>query len=234
MHHLLAALGWTATMARDGFEALEILETTTFDLVIMDCQLPGMDGLETTRKIRSNENGPVRVPIVALTAHAMQGDRIRCLAAGMDDYITKPVTPAALRQILERWRPARPGDQDGEPKLEAILNEDLALVQLGGEESLLNELIELFLRNWPELRDRLYASVDPLDLATIASTAHRIKGGASTIAAERVRSIASALEVWQAHGEPEGIRNSIETLEEAVAELAAVLGDRTRGDLSLS
>lgn len=229
-HHFLTALGWTATTACDGFEALEILDTGTFDLVLMDCQMPGMDGFETTRKIRSNGRGLDRVPIVALTAHAMQGDRSRCLAAGMDDYLTKPVTPADLKQVLERWRPAKTSDEE----VEAILNEELALQQLGGEESLLNELIELFLTNWPELRDRLYASLDPLDLATVTSTAHRIKGGASTIAAERVRSIASSLEVRQAAGEPEEIRKSVVALEAAVAELAVVLGDRIRSEPGLS
>lgn len=233
-HHLLAALGWTPTTACDGFEALEILESDTFDLVFMDCQMPGMDGFETTRKIRNLGLGLDWVPIVALTAHAMKGDRSRCLAAGMDDYITKPVTPAALSDILDRWAPSTPGEPDGDTKLEAILNEDLALEQVGDDESLLNELIELFLSTWPESRDRLYSSLVPLDLATVARTAHRIKGGASTIAAERVRSIANTLEVWPEPAEPEGIRKSVEALEEAVAEVALALAERTREQPSLS
>jgi len=102
---LLEKLGLRADAVEDGREALKALESTSYSLVLMDVQMPVMDGLEATRAIRSSEaeaSGP-RVPVVAMTAHAMKGDRERCLEAGMDDYISKPIRPKILKEKLERW-----------------------------------------------------------------------------------------------------------------------------------
>ena len=97
---LLRKLGYSCEVANDGLEALKALESRAFDLVLMDCQMPECDGYEATRKIRQLGN---RVPVIAMTANAMSGDRERCLAAGMDDFLTKPVTPAALGGALDKW-----------------------------------------------------------------------------------------------------------------------------------
>ena len=101
---LLEKLGCCVSMAPDGFSALKMFESSRFDLVFMDCQMPDMDGYETTTRLR-REEAPTghHTPIVALTAHAMPGDRERCLAAGMDDYVDKPVTMMKLRGVIDRW-----------------------------------------------------------------------------------------------------------------------------------
>jgi CheY-like chemotaxis protein len=103
---MLEKLGCVAHFAGDGRDALAALETGAFDLVLMDCQMPRLDGYGASIEIRKREAGLARVPIVALTANAMQGDRERCLAAGMDDFLSKPLTLEALAAALAQWLPA--------------------------------------------------------------------------------------------------------------------------------
>jgi CheY-like chemotaxis protein len=101
--HELAALGYEVVAVNNGLEALEALEDDAFDLVLMDCQMPELDGYEASRRIRASPGELRRIPIVALTAHALKEDLERCLAAGMNDTITKPFREDVLRQKLERW-----------------------------------------------------------------------------------------------------------------------------------
>ncbi len=106
---ILKNLGFTADVAENGLEALEALERRSYDGVLMDCQMPGMDGYDATRGLRAAEaasGSTRRTPVVAMTAAAVEGERERCLAAGMDDYLSKPVTPAALDAVLTQWVPA--------------------------------------------------------------------------------------------------------------------------------
>jgi CheY-like chemotaxis protein len=97
---LLRKLGYTCDVAADGLEVLRAFEVRRYDLILMDCQMPELDGYETTRRLRHVGS---RIPIVAMTANAMSGDRERCLEAGMDDFVTKPVSPAALEAALQHW-----------------------------------------------------------------------------------------------------------------------------------
>jgi CheY-like chemotaxis protein len=103
---LLAKLGHRADAVRNGLEAVKAVEAGAYDLVIMDCQMPELDGFEATRRIRRLPAACAKVPIVALTANAMQGDRERCLEVGMNDYVTKPVDVGRLAAALQRWLPA--------------------------------------------------------------------------------------------------------------------------------
>ncbi|MGD1052131.1 MAG: response regulator, partial [Solirubrobacteraceae bacterium] len=92
-----------AHVVNDGREALQALSTQRYDAVLMDCQMPDIDGYEATRELRRRENGSRHTPVIAMTAHAMTGDRERCLDAGMDDYIAKPVRSQTLNEVLSRW-----------------------------------------------------------------------------------------------------------------------------------
>ena len=100
---MVETLGWNADLASDGREVLALLAETRYDLILMDVQMPELDGLETTRLIRAGTDSGPRLPIVAVTAEAMAGDRERCLAAGMDDYLSKPMRLEDLRVVLQRW-----------------------------------------------------------------------------------------------------------------------------------
>jgi CheY-like chemotaxis protein len=101
--HQLQDLGYRVDPVADGREVLAALERERYDLVLMDCQMPELDGYETTRRIRRREGGEERIPVIALTAHAMKGDREKCIAAGMDDYLSKPYRKETLDLVLSRW-----------------------------------------------------------------------------------------------------------------------------------
>jgi CheY-like chemotaxis protein len=105
---MLQKIGCHADVATNGEEAVARCRTQRYDLVFMDCQMPGMDGFEATAAIRAEETESKRTPIVAMTAHAMPSDRERCLAAGMDDYLTKPISVEQLRAMIARWREHAP------------------------------------------------------------------------------------------------------------------------------
>jgi len=100
---MVERLGYRADVANNGVEAVTILQRVQYDAVLMDCQMPEMDGYEATRRIRSDEDAGRHVPIIAMTAAALAGDRERCLAAGMDDYLSKPVKLHVVAALLERW-----------------------------------------------------------------------------------------------------------------------------------
>jgi two-component system sensor histidine kinase/response regulator len=105
---MLERIGCAVTVAGDGLKALAALEVGSFDLILMDCQMPELDGYQATRRIREREQregSGRRIPIVALTGHAMEENRAQCLAAGMDDHLSKPMTRAQLKEVLERWLP---------------------------------------------------------------------------------------------------------------------------------
>ncbi len=112
---VLDKIGYSAEVVSNGQEALEAVRRRRYDLVLMDCQMPQLDGLEATRRIRREEGSRARIPIVALTANALTGERERCLSAGMDDYLSKPFMPEDLAAIVKRWLAPRdlPADEDG-------------------------------------------------------------------------------------------------------------------------
>jgi CheY-like chemotaxis protein len=107
---MVERMGWRVDLATNGLEAVAAVRRTEYDLVLMDCQMPEMDGFDATREIRKLGGRRAGVPIVAMTASAMQGDRERCLDTGMDDYISKPVAREELERVLERYRPEASSD----------------------------------------------------------------------------------------------------------------------------
>ncbi len=190
---LLTRRGHEVAVARNGIEALAALDARAFDLVLMDLQMPGMGGLEATAAIRVREHGTgARVRIVAMTAHAMKGDRERCLAAGMDDYLAKPFEPQALFDVVERTTSGTAASGVA-PRHGPIDTADL-LRRLGGDENLMREVIALFTVELPGRLAAVHAAADQRDAEQLRMAAHALKGMAGNLSASEVVEAAAALE----------------------------------------
>ncbi|MCX6568099.1 MAG: PAS domain S-box protein [Candidatus Aminicenantes bacterium] len=203
---LLEKLGFHADAVADGRQAVEALETRSYDIVLMDVQMPVMDGFEATRAIRSGaaKVPNPRIPIIAMTAHAMKSDRERCLEEGMDDYISKPIAPQALAEALEKWaapaperssaavRPARKA-----PTPSAVLpifDRRALLARLMGDAKLVKEILAGFLSDMPLQISALRGSIDKADAGAAGSRAHAIKGAAANVGGLALSAAASDLE----------------------------------------
>jgi signal transduction histidine kinase/CheY-like chemotaxis protein len=189
---LLARRGHAATVVESGVEALSALARQSFDLVLMDIQMPGMGGIEATLAIRAREResgGHLR--IVAMTAHATVGDRERCLAAGMDDYLTKPIDAKRLYAVIEQQAVAAPPP---EPADLPVFNRADVLQRLDGDADLLREVIGLFLDDCPKLVDSMRLAVAAGNGKALKTAAHRLKGSAGNLALARLSESARALE----------------------------------------
>jgi len=171
----LRKLGHEVVVAGNGQEVLDALARDRFDLVFIDVQMPVLDGLEATAQIRRREQGGAsrRVPVIGLTAHAMKGDREQALAAGMDDYLTKPLRLDDLAVMVEKWTPKPAG---GEERQSAPFDDGKLLDSLGGDESALERLINLFLETTPPLMAEVRRAAAAGDAALLLRSAHTLKG----------------------------------------------------------
>jgi len=190
---LLQARGHRVQVCANGQEAIAALETSRFDLVLIDLQMPVMGGLEATAIIRERERatgGHVRM--VAMTAHAMTGDRERCLAAGMDDYLTKPIDPSLLFAIVEQVAPEA---RDRRPAAaDSVIDDDDLLARVGGDAALAHEVLTLFAEDSPARLAAVDTAVAEHDLSGLRRAAHAIKGAAATIGARDLAAAAANLE----------------------------------------
>jgi CheY-like chemotaxis protein/HPt (histidine-containing phosphotransfer) domain-containing protein len=196
---MLAKLGHRADVVGNGREAVDAVEALAYDLVLMDCQMPEMDGFEATRAIRERERpGAPRVAIVALTASAMPGDRERCLAAGMDDYLAKPVTRQALQAMVDRWLSAAPapaGDPAaGDPGVDPELVAELRELAEGEGPAFLTGLLGSFVAEGRKRVEALRETVKGDDRRAVLQLAHALKGSAANLGACRLASLSGGLE----------------------------------------
>jgi PAS domain S-box-containing protein len=222
---LLERAGHTVTVAGDGREAVQLLAERPFDLVLMDVEMPEMGGFEATALIRGQERATGRhVPIIAMTAHAMKGDRERCLAAGMDGYVSKPVRPDELGQAIDAVLPPAPAppaapDVDGA----ALLDRTEALRRVAGDARLLRELVGLFLGDCPRLLDALRAALARGDAGQVRIAAHTLKGSLLCFAAGPAALAAQHLEALAARGDLTGAADAADALTREIDRLRPVL-----------
>lgn len=198
----LEHLNCQLTVASSGEDALQVLAREDFAIVFMDCQMPGMDGYETTRKIRKSEAKTGKhIPILAMTANAMEGDREKCIAAGMDDYITKPFNPEALKNMVDKWLNYAASKQEDVQVKVAVLNYETFRSRFN--EAQAKQLLTVFLADTEQKLKDLEAPVASADCDKTAKIAHGVKGAASMIFAEALALSAKALEEAGKAGSPE-------------------------------
>ena len=184
----LHKLGYKADAVTNGAEAIDSIQHERYDLVLMDCAMPVMDGFEATRRIRG-ANQP-NIPIIAVTANAMPADRDRCLSEGMNDYLAKPVDLGELADMLAKWLPASGAGE----RTKAIFNVEPLLRRLMGDRQLAGILLKGFLEDVPSQLDNLRKRLDEADGPGARSQAHTLEGAAATVSAEGLQAIALAME----------------------------------------
>ena len=197
------SLGCEVDVAEDGARALEILGNARYDAILMDCQMPRMDGFAATRAIRLAEQGGARTPIVALTANAMEGDREACLAAGMDDYLPKPFDRDQLGTVLARWLPKTPaGADEPVPEVldETVLDGIRALNRARGD-VIVARVVSAYLATAPGQIEEIRASLDGGDVEALRFVAHALKSSSGNVGARGLRELARGLEEAARAGE---------------------------------
>jgi CheY-like chemotaxis protein/HPt (histidine-containing phosphotransfer) domain-containing protein len=229
---LLDQLGFRADVVGDGREAVAAAEQGDYAAVLMDCQMPELDGYEATAEIRRREGEGRHLAIIAMTANSMAEDRERCLAAGMDDYVSKPIRPQLLAEALRRHieiaataAPSRrPMEIAGELIDPATLIE---LRELHGDG--LRELLELYLDDVASQMPRLVEAIEQGALESVALTAHRLKGSSLAVGAQLVSAIAAELEIRAKAGERDSAGELARSLERAVSDTGATLRAESGG-----
>jgi signal transduction histidine kinase/CheY-like chemotaxis protein/HPt (histidine-containing phosphotransfer) domain-containing protein len=232
---ILGIEGHEVTLAKNGREAIEVLQNGKFDIVLMDVQMPEMDGYQATAAIRALERHTGRhIPVIAMTAHAMKGDREKCLAAGMDDYISKPIRVANLQKVLrsvqlDEREPAcivtaevPPSEVLREDSPE-FYDKDEARRQCLGNDALLKRVVQSFLDSIPLSRQVLRTAAANGDLNALAKAAHALKGAAGSIVAKRCHKAALAVERTAKDGNLERSKKVLEILWQELDTLEALL-----------
>ena len=230
---LLEKRNCTVEVAKNGREILEAVKRGTFDVILMDLQMPELDGLEATVAIRHEERFTRRhVPIVAVTAHAMKGDRERCLAAGMDGYIAKPIQSKELYAEIERVTAALAKETAKTATVNAVFDEQTLRERVDHSESLLRELVKLFQADHQRLLGELRGAINAQDACTVERAAHALRGAAAAFAAEPASRAALRLEILGREKRMSEARQAYDLLEretEKLEKALTTLVERSRG-----
>jgi len=251
VRHMLALLGCSIEIAADGTLVVEAAQKGEYDLIFMDCQMPRLDGFAATRMIRSREAalGLEPRPIIALTANAIAGDRERCLAAGMDDYLSKPFDLPKLRGILQRWIPGKaqpsadgaqtpaevteavgaPGEMQAEAWQEMVFDREGLLERIGGDLDFLQIFVVKFIESTSDLMTALAEAIAAGDGVAIHLHSHSIKGAAASIGAEAMRSIAAEMEASAKGGHLSDMPQLCAALGQEFATFQVVTAELARG-----
>ena len=238
---ILKKLGLRVESVANGAEAVKALETIPYDLVLMDVQMPEMDGLEATRQIR-NLQSAVRnhqIPVIAMTVHAMQGDREKYIEAGMNDYVSKPASAQALADVLDKWLPKEPaattGRITGKPEEAAavsveepdtqVFDKAGMMARLMGYEDLARRVVGRFLEDIPRQIEVLRGYLEAGDVASSGRQAHSIKGASANVGGEALREVAFEMEKAARTGNLESITTRLPELEIQFARLKGSLSE---------
>jgi len=234
---ILEKLGYRADAVADGKEAIDALRRLPYDLVLMDCQMPEVDGFEATRRIRSGQSQVLNpgIPIIAVTANAMKGDRERSLAAGMDDHLSKPVQPEELARALDHWLTKTLDGDNGYGAVldasvpsessreagaeEVIFDREGFMERVMGDESLAKRLTNRFLADMPVQIEKLKATIGAGDSLLAGQQAHQIKGTAANLGGLSLQGVAFSMERAGKAGDLETLRTLMPALQKRFAVL---------------
>jgi PAS domain S-box-containing protein len=229
---LLSKHGHQVTVVENGREAVWRSRAQPFDLILMDVQMPEMDGLEATGAIRARERQVGgHIPIIAITAHAMKGDRELCIEAGMDDYISKPIRPSALYDTLAKvLASSGPNQHDAQAKGDrmndnTLVDWSVARETCQGDETLLREIVSTFLEEAPRMVDSIRIATRAGDAKTVHRAAHTLKGALGHLGAKQAYDLALALETMGRQGDLAEAAGALGSLDRAMAKLTPVLVD---------
>ena len=235
---ILEKRGHSVVLARTGRECLAAFGSQSFDLILMDIQMPEMDGLEATAAIREMEEGTgTHVPIVAMTAHAMKGDQERFLRAGMDAYISKPVQAQRLLDMVDSLvSPSHQEEKEAEDghSLSPSLDLDAALAQVGGDAQLLQEVGKLFCQDAPLLLEEVRNAIAMADASSLQASAHTLKGAVGNFGAKRAWECALKLELMGRDGETSQAQSAFDQLSEEIYRVIEALVVANEPELAAS
>jgi len=231
---MLEKLGHAVTVVSNGREALDAIGRQTFDLILMDIQMPEMSGFEATETIRRQERGSGRhLPIIALTAHAMDGDRERCLESGMDGYISKPARGAELSRAIGSLLAATPGGSeaakrgDEETQLKPFDRTTL-LRRLEGDTELLDEVLQIFLSDCPTMLEKIRRAAARRDAKALLFPAHALKGAAANVCASRIHAVALKLELMAKEDRLVDVESHVSALEAEIGGFSRLFNAKSR------
>jgi len=221
VENLLRRKGHDIRVANDGREALAALEQDNFDLMLLDVHMPGCDGFQVIEALRRREQATGgHLPVIALTARAMQSDRERCLQAGMNGYISKPVQPAHLAATVEKFLSPEtaPASERQPNQLERVLTDRL----MREDSALINDLLQVFLQLAPERLGRLENAADRADAATLSLEAKKIRASAGQLASPSLVECARLIESAAGRGDFTAVKRDLATLRQEIQSLEAL------------
>ena len=221
---LLEKYGHSVTLASDGRKALVALEQQPFDLILMDIQMPEMNGWEATQAIREKEKATGQhIPIVAMTAHAMKGDEERCIAAGMDSYLAKPIRTQELLAVLDEIGDRKGSNLVAEPPSKKpaadVIDLTAALERLDGDRALFEELAQVFKAECPKIVAEIRRAVSHHDATTLRLQAHTLKGSSANLGASAISQTAYEIEKIALSADMERANELLKLLEREVDRL---------------
>jgi PAS domain S-box-containing protein len=225
---LLDRRGHSVILAENGREAVAAIEKHAFDIVLMDVQMPELGGIEATQEIRKREQTTGKhLPILAMTAHAMEGDRERCLASGMDGYIAKPIDPKNFLKIVEAAAASRPAPAEKETpeaaKPDGAFDETELLARFDGNRRLLRTLVKTFSHDCPKMMARIRSALAARDVSALVDVAHALKGSVGNFGPSSAFETARQIEKSAREGKLDGAWELYATLEEDIAKLLPAL-----------
>lgn len=220
--NLLQRASYTVDVVENGQLAVEAVKNTSYNLIFMDVQMPELDGFEATKMIRDYEGSTRHTPIIAMTANAMKGDREKCLEAGMDDYVAKPLEPEQVFSAIQRWAQSAPRIRSGDTKPlgtrsqydTPLVDIQTALPRFNGDLNMLIELLQLFSKQLPEDVEKLTHAAETGDAKALWHLAHNLKGAAATFSVTRVTLLALEIETLAREGKTKETAYAIQEIGE--------------------